>query len=58
MKIVVEKGVLIKDIVVSDTVVAFAENAFLILGGNKLKVKKDSPAHKYAVENNLKYEII
>jgi molybdopterin-guanine dinucleotide biosynthesis protein A len=47
-----------KDIVVPDTVVAFAENAFLILGGNKLKVKKDSPAHKYAVENNMNYEII
>jgi hypothetical protein len=47
-----------KDIVVPDTVVDFAENAFLILGGNKLKVKKDSPAHKYAVENNLNYEII
>lgn len=44
-----------KDIVVPDTVVDFAENAFLILGGNKLKVKKDSPAHKYAVENELPY---
>jgi hypothetical protein len=37
--------------------VAFAENAFLILGG-KLKAKKDSPAHKYAVENKLPYEEI
>jgi hypothetical protein len=47
-----------KDVVVPDTVVAFAENAFLILGGNKLKVKKDSPAYKHAIENNLNYEII
>ena len=47
-----------KDVVVPETVVAFAENAFLILGGNKLKVKKDSPAHKYAVENKLPYEEI
>ena len=47
-----------KDVVVPETVVAFAENAFLILGGNKLKVKKDSPAHKYAVENNINYEEI
>jgi hypothetical protein len=46
------------DIVVPDTVVDFAENAFLILGGNKLKVKKDSPAHIYAVENKLPYEEI
>ncbi|MBQ8196895.1 MAG: leucine-rich repeat protein [Clostridia bacterium] len=47
-----------KDVVVPETVVSFAENAFLLLGGGKLKVKKDSPAHKYAVENELNYEII
>lgn len=47
-----------KDVVVPDTVVAFAENAFLILGRNKLKVKKDSPAHIYAIKNKLPYEEI
>lgn len=30
----------------------------IVLGGGKLKVKKDSAAHKYAVENNLPYEEI
>ena len=33
-------------------------NGVEVLGGGKLKVKKDSSAHKYAVENNLNYEEI
>lgn len=47
-----------KDVVVPDTVVAFAENAFLVLGGGKIISKKDSPAIEYAKKNNLKYQEI
>lgn len=47
-----------KDVVVPNTVVSFAENAFLLLGGGKLKVKKDSKAYDYAIKNNLHYEEI
>jgi hypothetical protein len=47
-----------KDVVVPNTVVSFAENAFLLLGGTKLKVEKDSSAYDYAIKNNLPYEEI
>lgn len=47
-----------KDVVVPETVVAFAENAFLLLGGNKLISKKRSHAIEYAKKNNINYEEI
>ena len=46
------------DLVVPETVVGIEENAVLLLGGGKLKVKKDSKAYDYAVKNNLYYEEI
>ena len=47
-----------KDVVVPDTVVEFAENAFLLLGGSKLVSKKDSHAIQYAKQNNINYQEI
>ena len=47
-----------KDVVVPETVVAFAENAFLLPGGGKLISKKGSPAIEYAKQNNINYEEI
>ena len=47
-----------KDVVVPETVVAFAENAFLLLGGGKIISKKGSQAIEYAIENNINYEEI
>lgn len=47
-----------KDIVVPETVVAFAENSFLVLGGGKIISKKGSPAIEYAKQNNINYEEI
>ena len=46
------------DVVVPDTVVDFAENAFLLLGGGKLIAKKGSKAIEYAKKNNINYEEI
>ena len=46
------------DLVVPETVVGIEENAVLLLGGGKLKVKKDSKAYDYAIKNNLHYEEI
>ena len=47
-----------KDVVVPETVVAFAENSFLVLGGGKIISKKGSPAIEYAKKNELNYEEI
>ena len=47
-----------KDVVVPDTVVDFAENAFLMLGGGKLISKKGSQAIEYAKKNNMDYQEI
>ena len=47
-----------KDVVVPETVVAFAENAFLLLGGGKLISKKGSRAIEYAKKNNINYKEI
>lgn len=47
-----------KDLIVPETVVGLEENAFLLLGGGKLKVKKGSKAYDYAIKNNLIFEEI
>ena len=47
-----------KDIEVPKSVVSFAENAFLLLGGGKLISKKGSPAIEYAKQNNINYKEI
>ena len=47
-----------KDIEIPESVEEFGDISIIVLGGKKVKVKKDSAAHKYAVENNLPYEEI
>ena len=46
------------DVVVPDTVVAFAENAFLMFGGGKIISKKGSRAIEYAKKNDINYQEI
>ena len=47
-----------KDLLIPKTVVGFGESAILLLGGGKVKVKKDSKAFEYVQKNDIRYEEI
>lgn len=47
-----------KDIEIPESVEEFGDMSIILLGGSKLKIKKDSTIHKYAIEKNIPYEEI